>query len=232
MTSKPMILAALAMALVFGSSGQTLASIIAYDNGAPAHPAGIQNWQGNLGLDFTVDKTISVTALGAFDDGNPANLVGTRHNGVVVGIFNLSTSSLVAPTVLLTPTSFGSQINGDAFAAVTPFTLGPGNYSVVTLNDPNYNSGLGGGPTLVTLNNGAGSINFNVPTALSRYDAHLVFDLPGIVANFMPVPRFAAGTFEYNTVQTPEPTSLVLLFSSLVAGGFGLYRRRHATATS
>jgi hypothetical protein len=184
-----------------------------------------------LGLDFTVDKTISVTALGAFDDGNPANLVGTRANGVVVGIFNLSTSSLVAPTVLLTPTSFGSQVHGDAFAAVTPFTLGPGNYSVVTLNDPNYNSGLGGGPTPVTLNNGGGSIDFNVPTALSRYDAHVTFDLPGIVGNFMPVPRFAAGTFEYNTVQTPEPTSLVLLCSSLVAGGFGLYRRRRVSGS-
>jgi hypothetical protein len=229
---KPAILLVLALAVLLCTFGQAHASIIAYDNGAPAPPAGIQNWQGNLGLDFTVNKTISISALGAFDDGNPAHLVGTRGAGVVVGIFNLATSSLVGPTVLLTPTGFSSQINGDAFAAVTPFLLAPGNYSVVTLNDPNYNSGLSGGPTPVTLNDGGGSINFNVPTALSRYDAHLTFDLPGIVSNFTPVPRFAAGTFEFDTVQTPEPTSLVLLCSSLIVGGFGCYRRRHVAAAS
>ncbi len=231
MGRKPSIFVVLALALLLGHFGQAHAAIIAFDNAAAQAPAGIQNWKGNLGLDFTVNQTISVTALGAFDDGNPADLVGTRANGVTVGIYSLSTSSLVAPSVLFTPANFGSQVNGDAFLAVTPFNLGPGKYTVVSLNDPNFNSGLGAGPTNVTLNTGGGSINFNVPTALSRYDSGTTLDLPGTVANYMPVPRFAAGTFEFEP--TPEPNSLFLLCSSLVAGGFlGLCRRRRSAPAS
>jgi hypothetical protein len=160
--------------------------------------------------------------LGAFDDGNPATLLGVNPGGVTVGIFNLSTSTLVAPSVVITPTNFGSQINGDAFRTVAPFTLGPGNYSVVSFDDPNYNSGFTG-VTAATLNDGGGSINFNVPTALSRYDSGATFDLPPAgggssgVANFPPVPRFDAGTFSFTNA--PEPSSLVLLCSSLVICG-------------
>jgi hypothetical protein len=141
---------------------------------------------------------------------------------------------------VITPATFGSQINGDAFVAVAPFSLGPGNYSVVSFNDPNYNSGFTG-VTAATLNNGGGSINFNVPTALSRYDSGATFDLPPAgggssgVGNFTPVPRFDAGTFAFNPeVATPEPASITLLVSGfLPAGGFHFVRRsRKASAAS
>ncbi len=136
---------------------------------------------------------------------------------------------------MITPANFGSQINGDAFVAVAPFSLGPGNYSVVSFNDPNYNSGFTG-VTAATLNTGGGSINFNVATALSRYDSGATFDLPPAgggssgVGNFKPVPRFDAGTFAFNPeVATPEPASIVLLVSGLFAlGGFHFVRRRCA----
>ena len=233
MSRKPLLLVVSALALFLGRSGQTHADIIAYDNNASVPAAGIQNWQGNLGLDFTVNKTISVTALGAFDNGNPANLLGSNPTigGVTVGIFDLTTSTLVGPSEVITPINFGSQINGDAFVAIAPFVLGPGNYSVVSFNDPNYNSGFTG-LTAATLNDGGGSINFNVPTALSRFDQGATFDLPPSgggysgVGNYIPVPRFDAGTFAFNTV--PEPSSLVMLCSSLVVGGVwvALLRRR------
>jgi hypothetical protein len=234
MNRKPLILIVSALALLMGRSGRAHASTIAYDNNASVPVAGIQDWHGNLGLDFTVNKTISVVGLGAFDNGIPANLLGSNQTigGVTVGIFNLTTSTLVAPIAVITPANFGSQINGDAFVAVAPFSLGPGNYSVVSFNDANYNSGLTN-VTAATLNNGGGSINFNVPTAFSRYDSGATFDLPPTgggssgAGNFRPVPRFDAGTFEF--VNTPEPASIALLVSGCFAiGGFSFVRRRSA----
>jgi hypothetical protein len=237
MTLKPLILVVSALALLMGRSGQTHASQIAYDNNASVPGAGIQDWRGNLGLDFTVNQAITVVALGVFDNGIPANLLGSDQTigGVTVGIFNLNTSTLVAPSAVITPATFGSQINGDAFVAVAPFSLGPGNYSVVSFNDPNYNSGFTG-VTAATLNNGGGSINFNVATALSRYDSGGTFDLPPAgggnsgVGNFMPVPRFDAGTFAFNPeVATPEPASIALLVSGFFAiGAFQFVRCRCA----
>jgi hypothetical protein len=238
-TMKPVILVASALALLMGRSGQTHASpTVAYDNHASVPAGGIQDWHGNLGLDFTVNQAITVTALGAFDNGIPANLLGSNPTigGVTVGIFNLNTSTLVAPSAVITPANFGSQINGDAFVAVAPFSLAPGNYSVVSFNDANYNSGLTG-VTAATLNTGGGSINFNVPTALSRYDSGATFDLPPTgggnsgVGNFGPVPRFDAGTFEFNA--TPEPASMALVVSGFFAmGGFHFMRRRSAGRTA
>ncbi len=77
-----------------GRCGQTHASQIAYDNNASVPAGGIQDWHGNLGLDFTVNTAITVVALGAFDNGIPANLLGSNRTigGVTVGIFNLNTS--------------------------------------------------------------------------------------------------------------------------------------------
>ena len=135
---------------------------------------------------------------------------------------------------------FVSEARASATNRVAPFSLGPGNYSVVSFNDPNYNSSFTG-VTAATLNNGGGSINFNVPTALSRYDSGATFDLPPAgggssgVGNFTPVPRFDAGTFAFNPeVATPEPASITLLVSGfLAAGGFHFVRRsRKASAAS
>jgi|HubBroStandDraft_6_1064221.scaffolds.fasta_scaffold292435_2 hypothetical protein len=233
---KRLILLLAALALLLARSAQAHASVIAYDNFAAAPPGGIQNWQGNLGLDFTVNTAVLVTALGAFDDGNPANLLGSNPNigGVTVGIFDLSTSTLVGPAVVITPLNFAAQINGDAFLPVAPFALAPGDYTVVSFNDANYNSGFTN-QTAATLNDGGGAINFNVPTALSRYDSGATFDLPPTgggasgIANYLPVPRFDAGTFEFNT---PEPSSLVAMCSSLVACGVWvpMVRRRKRSA--
>ena len=49
-------------------------SCVVYDNNAAVPAGGIQDWHGNLGLDFTVNQAVTVTALGAFDNGIPANL--------------------------------------------------------------------------------------------------------------------------------------------------------------
>src|ERR1700722_1769205 len=53
------------------------ASTIAYDNDTTLGDVGfLQNWHGVLGLDFNVSTAITVTALGAYDQGVIANLAG------------------------------------------------------------------------------------------------------------------------------------------------------------
>jgi hypothetical protein len=233
---KPMLSRLAVVITLLAGIGSARAEFIAYDNYKDITD-GIQNWQGNLGLDFTVNSSISVVSLGAFDNGNTANLIGSDlSSGVTVGIFDLGTSLLVGPSVLITPISIGSQINGDFFVSVTPFTLGPGNYSIVTFNDQNYNSGFTNG-TQANLDDGGGLLDFHVPTALSRYDAGSSFDLPPSgggyssgVDNYVPVPRFDAGTFQFNAA-TPEPGSLVLLCTGLVSiGWLGWVRKRSKNA--
>ena len=116
---------------------------IAYDN--TGGQTGLQNYGNNLGLDFTVNAPVHITSLGAFDNGDAANLAGVvGSSGITVGIFNLSTMALAAntTTVHFSPTDAGTQINGDAFMT-THFDLQPGNYAVVAFNDGNTNTNGG-----------------------------------------------------------------------------------------
>ena len=123
---------------------------IAFNNPGSIPSGELQNFQGSLGLGFNVNAghSIYVTSLGAFDNGNTANLAGSDgHSGVTVGIYNQATGQLISQSLseTFTPSSSASQIGGDAFLPVTPFLLGPGHYSIVTFNDGNYNEDAGAG---------------------------------------------------------------------------------------
>src|SRR4051794_36463681 len=114
--------------LTGGLIGTAGASTIAYDNAAG--PLSLQNWGGSLGLDFQVNETIRVTALGAFYNGTLANLNGKDGtSGVTVLIYDLSNNQQVGTAVNFTISNFGSLINGDAFLPVD-FLLPVGQYSV------------------------------------------------------------------------------------------------------
>jgi len=206
-------------AAMCGAAPACAGSLTAYSN--TTTESGIQAWNGNLGLDFTVNAAVDVTAIGVFDDGSLSNLAGTQGNGVEVAIYNLATSQIVAGTeFLFTTQTQVNQVLGDAFVSISPVLLAAGNYTVVTLDDVNYNTNGGSNPTSTT-NNGGGLLTF---TGGGRFDANGSFDLPTIIDGG-PVNRYDAGTFQYSAV--PEPASAAVLIGGL-AGMIVTRRRRRA----
>ncbi|HEY4312273.1 MAG TPA: hypothetical protein VGN12_22685 [Pirellulales bacterium] len=219
------LFAATLVVLVAGLS-ETAQGAIAFDNSAGVPGVGLQNWAGNLGLDFIVNSPVTVTQLGVFDNGDPSQLDGVAGAGVTVGIFDVTSGLLVAPGLVINPSTPGTQVNGDYMVDVAPFNLAPGLYSIVTLDDRNYNTGFGGGVE-ATLNDGGGLLNFSAnPTLTARWDGSGTFGFPtSNVANpqgadsgqAVPVPRFDAGTFAFQAT-VPE-ASPALIWTLL--GGMG-----------
>ena len=197
----------LALALLLSANGIAGATTIAYDNVNLGQ--GNQDYGGSLGLDFTVNSPIFVTGLGAYDTGNPAQLIGQdASSGVTVYIAKLSNSTQIGPSVTFTPTNAGTQINADAFLSVPEFVLPAGNYSVVAWNDNNYNTN--GPPNgTSTENTGGGLISF---IGGGRYGSAGAF--PG-TGDGGPTNRYDAGTFQFRGV--PEPTSIAMAAIALGA---------------
>ena len=213
------VAAALVPFLAAPSNAATL-DVVYQDSLVPNPNIGLQNWQGNLGMQFQVNSSVTVDALGAFDNGLTSELNGTTGNGIQVGIFT-SGGSLVGSSVLFTTSSIVTQIAGDAFLSVAPFVLAPGNYSIVSLNDPNYNQGFVGGNTnfYQTLNDLGGAITFVGPSTYDFNSATL--ELPG-TTDGPPVDRYDAGTFA--VAATPLPSTWTLLLAGFVGIGFFAYR--------
>jgi len=193
-------------------AGTANANTIAYNNDVTN--LSLQNWGRSLGMDFQVNTPITITALGAFDNGVLTNLNGSDGtSGVTVLIYDLSNQQQVGSSVTFSAANSGTQIGGDAFLPVN-FVLAPGSYSVVAWNDINYNS-FGTPNTTSHLNMGGGDITF---IGDSRYDFSA-----GIFPQQLdggPVNRYDAGTFEFS----PEPATFCMLGGAFL--GFGLLRRR------
>lgn len=191
---------------------------------------GNQNYAGALGLDFNVNAgyEAEISSLGAFVGLNPATgqVYSTLPSALTVGIFDRNTGQLVAPSVTFTA---GTVIGGDMFVAVvTPFTIGPGEYSIVAQGYTGAGQGLanaGNGPvTLSTMNDYGGALTF---VGGGRYgDPTAGFSYPltqdsGPMAN-----RYLAGTFIYtDSAPVPEPASMFLLGSGLFAIGMRKFRK-------
>ena len=194
--------------------GFARASTIAYDNDTSLGDVGfLQYFQGDLGLDFNVNVPITVTALGVYDQGVIANLDGVDGYGVNVAIFDRNTGLTVGPEATFTSSNPGVQINGDAFTSES-FVLLPGQYSVVTYHDIDYNEGYVSttfNPTSVE-NSGGGAISF---VGSGRFYNTGALELPFFVDSG-PTNRYDAGTFAFIT--SPEPSSFMLLVSAAIAG--------------
>ena len=180
----------------------------------------LQGWGGSLGMDFQVNNSILVTALGVFDNGVTANLNGVAGQGVQVGIFNVATQGLVSPSVTFLQANAGSYTSSgaDVFQSVTGFTLTPGEYSIVTVGDVNANTG--GAPNASqVLNNLGGAITFN---GGSRFDYSSAFALPQLIDGG-PANRYQAGTF---IASVPEPSTWAMMIVGFLGLGFAALRRQ------
>ena len=181
---------------------------------------GTQNWGGNLGLDFTVNQAVVVSALGIF---NASGLSTINGGPIDVAIYD-TTGTLMSPIVQFDNTGTYALAPGgfDLLQTILPFVLGPGNYSVVAVGfgspDPNgnLNTGSGSGPAL---NNGGGLLTFTG----YRWDGSSVLALPTANTGLVPN-QFDAGTLQF--ADAPEPGTFAL-FGLGLAFAFWSRQRRH-----
>jgi hypothetical protein len=183
-----------------------------------------QAWTGNLALDFTVNSSINVTALGVF------NFWG---NGVITGpievvIYDTDTNAAVTPVMTFAGSYALAGFGFDVLQTITPVTLGPGHYAVdaytFSAADPDGNQNFGSpGPTL---NNGGGAITFTG----SGFDGNHALDDAGFgCEGYTCTPaQFDAGTFAFTV---PEPSAVILLLAFLaLMAPVGVLARRKARA--
>lgn len=215
------LLAAAALVAVTLAPAAQAATVIAYSfSGAQASN---QNFNGQLGMDFTVDTPITVTSLLAFDAGANGFAPGTS---ITVGIFTQG-GALVGSSQTFTGTA-GVVMGGSYRSLPVSFNLPVGNYSVVAQGfngaDGNYNTISLLAPPPPILNGGgfltfgsyrySGTASFGFPTAFTGAGD----GAPGALN------RFGAGSFEFTAV--PEPAGVGTLLVGLGMFGFAARRRR------
>ncbi len=150
---------------------------------------GNDSYSGSLGMDFTVNRDVTLYSLGAFDDGQ-ANMAAA----ITVGIYNVSNDQLITPLVTLSGTA-GTQIGNSRFEALpTPLNLTSGTYSVVAWGYdaamPAYNQGIAPTSDIIE-NTSGGAISF---VGSGRYGAAGAFPT---TIDAGPADAYGAGTFEY-----------------------------------
>ncbi|MDX2035490.1 MAG: PEP-CTERM sorting domain-containing protein [Isosphaeraceae bacterium] len=198
-------------------AGSVRADFIAYD--VRSDVVGNQAYGGSIGLDFNVNSSILVNALGAFDNGGNGLFAG-----VTVTIYNRTSQAIVAQAVVPAGTS-APLINGSRFISLpNPIKIDPGNYTVsaVFTSDLFFNV-FTGTNVPSTLNSGGGLVSF---VGTGRYGLNTGF--PTIVDSQQVVNPYAGGTFRFEDA-IPEPSSLVLMGIGSVATA-GLIRRRRKAA--
>ena len=180
-----------------------------------------QAYGGTLGLNFVVNSTVTVTALGTYDSGRD----GITSN-IRVGIYDAGTGLFVTPVL-----NFNGTANGGGASYVTatiaPVVLTPGTYQLAAWgydlgSDNNFNNGGAGGP-----------VSFNTLSgALTALDASYGSTAnPGVFATIPDggTTRYGAGTFVASLGAVPEPATWGLMIAGFAMTGFAM-RRRAAVA--
>jgi hypothetical protein len=225
----------MSLGLVFLSVGPVRAEIQAYFT---ADTTGNQAFGGNLGLDFNVNSTITVTALGAFDSG------GLGFNpGITVGLFQRlpggDPNNDHTGTLLTSLTITGAQGTvSDNYRFVdlaVPLVLGPGFYDIEAIGfngtnlDLNENANDG---SLIQTNDGSGLLSF---VGSGRFDSNGGLDYPFDTTDEQGFNTsshvFGGGSFLFTPggiSATPEPATLTLL--GIAGAGLMVYRFRRKRA--
>ncbi len=152
---------------------------------------GNQAYSGLVGLQFDVFATsFEVLSLGVYDSGNDG-IQGTGKTLTTV-LFNSSTRAIVASTTF--NATDGAAVDNYLWHDITPVTLAPGRYSIVSYgfdsDNPLHNTTLGGpGPNRAPQLDFVQSIwsgSTNVATAVFSSGAPDYFDAPNM--KFTPAP--------------------------------------------
>ncbi len=205
---------AMAVCGLLVASGQTVNAglVVDFTGGAPASPTGdtIGGWE------FQVTSTITVNALGFWDEG--ANGLTNRHD---VGLWDISQNLLASTTVTTasTPVASTSSAGQWLFNAIAPLSLTPGNY-VLGATFANNDADLARLNTIATTTAG-------VTFVTARQSASSSLAFPTILS-----PGLNAGIFGPNlltqnpqTSPVPEPATLGMAGTAAVVG-LVLARRR------
>lgn len=208
--------------ILFVFNAAAIASFISYSN--PTGQTGNQGYTGSLGMDFVVNSTIQISALGAFTPVAMGGLV----TPITVQLYNTNTGSL------LYSQSIDNNLNGSYLIGSSlfydlpiPLLLGQGAYSIVASG---YSNSQNNGNTATfpdpfaptwSTDGGGGLITF---VGNGRFGSANQF--PGTVDGAFnhPANAYAAGTFIYDSVATPEPGTMMLMGSG-VLGMLGFRRR-------
>lgn len=172
----------------------TALGIVAYQ--VPAGVDGNQDYGGNLGMAFNVDKSVLVTHLGVFDD--DSNGLTTSLNAK---IWNRATQTSLGQ-LNFTPGDPGVLIGGSRFKElVTPIFLPVGFQGMITgggFNAANENGNQGSVNLGATTNTGGGLLTF---VAENRYHSSGTdaFSFPDAVDGAAPINRYLAGTFDFKS---------------------------------
>jgi hypothetical protein len=200
-------LAALTICLLLLASG-AFAGNIPYSD--PAN-SGTQAYTGNLGLDFTVSSSITITQMGVFNAAGDGIITGT----IDVAIFNTNTGFMVLGTMAVFQGAYATGGLGyDVFQHITPVTLGPGSYAVVAVgfSGTDLNGNINFNTSGPLLDNLGGKLTFTG----ASYDGNPTLDNPTTCVGCQSPPaqwrQFDAGTFA-----VPESSTLATLL------GFGIF---------
>jgi len=229
MTFKKILTVFGVLALAATSAFADIAYIGQSQSGSISIPP-LQGWTGSLGMDFDVSSAITIQYMGVY---NAFALTDTElASPLEVAIFNRDTGQIVAATDVKfqadTPYLRFLPVDVyDLFQAVTPVTLGAGDYSVVAFgfNDsqPNGNQGYCCSPynypDAIGAAEGMSSITY---VGTGRYDNSSILDFPTTIDGGPPN-RYDAGTFA-----TPEPGfySISAVFALALTGLSAAVRRR------
>lgn len=211
-------LAIAAVPVALAATGANAATV--FDT--PTSTLGNQVFTGGVGLDFAVNSPVVITALGAFDAG-----AKQFNTDVMVGIYNLTTSSFVSPLVNFNGHTAASG-NAYAFQSVQPFTLVSGNnYSVYAygFSDNNliYNSGFADPKnSSIVFDNLGGALT----NGFGRYGG--MDPKNDLTVGYSS--EFGAGSFVATAVTAvPEPATWAMMLMGFGMIGVGVRSRRKPT---
>jgi len=205
------------------------AGTIAYDYPTVDIPGnspnvGNQGYGFGLGMDFHVNvgQAIVVDQLGAFYSGQSIIDPGTT---LTVQLFDQANTATRLATAVFDSTTPGTLVGGQYMLNITPLLLGAGGYTIVAYgyNNNQLNGNLN--VDLLTFKpanlNGGGVLTFD---ASSPYGSNVGTYPNSPFAGY--TNEFGAGTFSFDNASAPEPGSLLLFGTGLVA--VVVRRRRRA----